>query len=141
MNAKTRKVLMSSGKDDWGTPDSIFNPLNDEFAFDVDAAATQHNRKLEAWFGPGSLSTPDALTISWADHAGSVWCNPPYSRGLQKRFVMKGAAERLMGVQSVFLIPARTDLLPVEGAAHDLKRAAGLAVEMVTRLRALLSTA
>ena len=36
------------------------------------------------------------------------------------------------------LIPAPTDLLPVEGAAHDLARAADLAVELITRLEALL---
>ena len=35
------------------------------------------------------------------------------------------------------LIPSRTDLLPVEGAAHDLRRAADLAVEMIERLGAL----
>jgi predicted alpha/beta-hydrolase family hydrolase len=38
------------------------------------------------------------------------------------------------------LIPARTDLLPVEGAGHDLARAADLANEMMTRLNALAST-
>jgi predicted alpha/beta-hydrolase family hydrolase len=36
------------------------------------------------------------------------------------------------------LIPARTDLLAVEGAGHDLKRAPDLATEILTRLRALL---
>jgi predicted alpha/beta-hydrolase family hydrolase len=35
------------------------------------------------------------------------------------------------------LIPAHTDLLVVEGAAHDLSRAAGLAVEMIERLEAV----
>jgi predicted alpha/beta-hydrolase family hydrolase len=35
------------------------------------------------------------------------------------------------------LIPARTDLLPVEGAGHDLARAAGLANEMIERLEML----
>ena len=40
--------------------------------------------------------------------------------------------------EALALIPARTDLLPVEGGAHDLKRAAGLAAEMLTRLYALL---
>jgi hypothetical protein len=36
------------------------------------------------------------------------------------------------------LIPARTDLLPVEGAGHDLARAAGLANQMIERLGGLL---
>jgi len=34
------------------------------------------------------------------------------------------------------LIPARTDLLAVEGAGHDLARAAGLANEVIARLEA-----
>ena len=37
------------------------------------------------------------------------------------------------------LIPARTDLLAVEGAAHDLKRAADLGIDLIARLEALLS--
>ena len=36
------------------------------------------------------------------------------------------------------LIPSRTDLLPVEGAGHDLARAAGLANEMIARLESVL---
>jgi uncharacterized protein len=35
------------------------------------------------------------------------------------------------------LIPAHTDLLVVEGAAHDLSRAAGLATAMIERLEAV----
>jgi predicted alpha/beta-hydrolase family hydrolase len=35
------------------------------------------------------------------------------------------------------LIPAPTGLVPVEGAAHDLARAAGLALEIIERLEAL----
>ncbi len=40
--------------------------------------------------------------------------------------------------EAMALIPARTDLLAVEGAGHDLKRAAELGPEILTRLRALL---
>ena len=39
---------------------------------------------------------------------------------------------------AVALIPARTDVLAVERAGHDLKRAADMATEILTRLRALL---
>jgi predicted alpha/beta-hydrolase family hydrolase len=45
--------------------------------------------------------------------------------------------EQLRGAMS--LIPARTSLLPVEGAAHDLARAAGLAVELIARLEWLIA--
>jgi predicted alpha/beta-hydrolase family hydrolase len=48
-----------------------------------------------------------------------------------------GSIEELR--EGIALIPARTDLLAVEGAAHDLKRAAGLTAEMLTRLAAVLA--
>jgi hypothetical protein len=38
------------------------------------------------------------------------------------------------------LIPARTDLLAVEGAGHDLKRSAHLGAQILERLRALLDS-
>ena len=38
--------------------------------------------------------------------------------------------------EAMAMIPARTDLLPVEGAGHDLKRAADLANEIIERLEA-----
>jgi len=37
------------------------------------------------------------------------------------------------------LIPARTGLLPVEGAGHDLKRSGDLAAQVLNRLRTLLA--
>jgi predicted alpha/beta-hydrolase family hydrolase len=40
--------------------------------------------------------------------------------------------------EAIALIPAPTDLLIVEGAAHNLSRAAGLATEILNRLYALL---
>lgn len=47
-----------------------------------------------------------------------------------------GSPEELR--EAVSAIPARTDVLVVEGAGHDLKRAAGLTVEILERLSALL---
>jgi uncharacterized protein len=46
-----------------------------------------------------------------------------------------GSPEELR--EAAAAIPARTDLLVVEGAGHDLKRAAGLAGEILARLEAL----
>ncbi len=40
--------------------------------------------------------------------------------------------------EAIALIPARTDLLAVEGAGHDLKRAADLAAEILARFHALV---
>ena len=39
--------------------------------------------------------------------------------------------------EAMALIPARTDLLPIEDGGHDLSRAAGLARDMIDRLEAL----
>jgi predicted alpha/beta-hydrolase family hydrolase len=48
-----------------------------------------------------------------------------------------GSIEELRSAMT--LIPAATDLLPVEGAGHDLKRAAGLAPLLPERFCALVS--
>jgi predicted alpha/beta-hydrolase family hydrolase len=47
-----------------------------------------------------------------------------------------GSLEELR--QAIAAIPARTDVLPVEGAAHDLKRAPDLAADILSRLNALI---
>jgi len=47
-----------------------------------------------------------------------------------------GSLEELR--EAIALIPARTGLLAVEGAGHDLKRAAGLSAEILERLHALV---
>lgn len=49
-----------------------------------------------------------------------------------------GSLEELRAAMS--LIPARTDLLAVEGAGHDLARAADLAVDLIERLHVLVVT-
>lgn len=46
-----------------------------------------------------------------------------------------GSVEELR--EAMALIPAPTDLLPVEGAGHDLKRAADLTTHILTRFHAL----
>jgi len=47
-----------------------------------------------------------------------------------------GSLEELR--EAMALIPAPTDLLAVEGAGHDLKRAAGLSADVLARLHALV---
>jgi phage N-6-adenine-methyltransferase len=106
------RVLFSTGKDDWETPPELFAALDAEFGFTVDAAATCDNTYCPMWFGldsvPGGYAY-DALTTDWSLYGGPFWCNPPYSRGLQGKFIAKAAAERLRGCTTVMLLPARTD--------------------------------
>lgn len=104
-------LMFSTGKDDWRTPPDLFARLNAEFGFTLDVAASAENSLCEEWLseGPGG----GALGESWAHvqqfSTPICWCNPPYSRGLQGKFIAKASLERVNGVTTVMLLPARTD--------------------------------
>ena len=101
-------VLFSSAKDDWQTPPELFAQLDAEFHFTLDAAASRDNTLCDEFFS----ERHDGLKWTWVLFAAAptvAWCNPPYSRGLQGKFIAKAASERLKGVTTVMLIPARTD--------------------------------
>lgn len=104
-------VLFSTGKDDWATPRDLFARLHAEFDLCVDVAASKDNRLLLDYFGPDNARHPDALVERWGQFGtlSRCWCNPPYSRGLQGKFIAKAARERRNGVTTVMLLPARTD--------------------------------
>ena len=44
------KAMVSSSRHDWGTPDEIFNPLNERYKFTIDLFASHTNALLP----PGS---------------------------------------------------------------------------------------
>jgi phage N-6-adenine-methyltransferase len=60
--------------DDRHTPRALFDPLNAEHAFTLDAAASAENALCEKYF----TRETDGLLRSWANEV--VWCNPPFSR-------------------------------------------------------------
>ena len=97
--------MFSSKSDEWATPQEFFDALNAEFDFDVDLAASAENAKVSDFY---SLEH-SALDAEWSVQHDIGWCNPPYSRGLQAKFIAKAAEERLNGFTTVMLIPARTD--------------------------------
>lgn len=81
----------------------MFNELDAEFHFTLDAASTDDNAKCAEHFTPET----DGLEKSWGGH--SVFCNPPYGRKLP-RWVEKAHREsQKPGTTIVLLIPARTD--------------------------------
>jgi len=84
------------GNDDWRTPRRMFDNLNREHSFTIDAAATRENRLCARYFDIAS----DALAQSWQGE--SLFCNPPYS--MISKFLKK-AHEPDTGV---FVVPART---------------------------------
>lgn len=50
MEAQTRRVLFSSDKDFWETPQSLFDELNEKYHFTLDAAASDENHKCSRYF-------------------------------------------------------------------------------------------
>lgn len=96
----------NSEKQDWVTPQSFFNKLNESFNFTVDLAADKTNAKCEKFYSVED----DALTKDWI---GVCWINPPY--GSSKRYALKNWVikafneSRKHGSTIVMLIPARTN--------------------------------
>jgi len=83
-------VLFSSQKQDWETPDHIYNKLNEEFNFDFDPCPV--NPEF------------DGLSIEWGK---CNFVNPPYNK--LKEWIKKAFQEYNKGKTVVLLIPARTD--------------------------------
>lgn len=102
------KVLFSSKKMDWCTPKQLFNRLDKEFHFVLDAAATAQNAKCSLFFTPET----DGLSQSW-DCGGAVFCNPPYGRDIGK-WVKKAYEESIGGGYDCFANPCenRHGVLP-----------------------------
>jgi site-specific DNA-methyltransferase (adenine-specific) len=91
--------LYTSMSDNWRTPESFFNKLNEEFCFDFDPCP--YNERPEF----------DGLRIEWGQ---SNFVNPPYSNW--QEWIDKGYREFRKGKTVVFLLAARTDT----AAFHDI---------------------
>lgn len=98
------KVLFSSARSEWETPQDFFDELDREFGFDLDAAASPENAKCKRYW----TKEDNALIQSWG---GVVFCNPPYikERNLTYNFIRKGYEEAQKGNVVVMLLAARTD--------------------------------
>lgn len=92
------RVLFSHNRDDYETPQWLFDELNEEFHFTLDVAADGKNSKC-------FVHLEDALNIDWM---GTSFCNPPYSQW--QKFVKQGYESHLKHNSTVvMLLPARTD--------------------------------
>ena len=54
-------VHFSTGKDDWGTPQELFDTLDKEFHFTLDACANEKNHKCEKYY----TIEQNGLSKSW----------------------------------------------------------------------------
>lgn len=98
-----KDLMFSSKTQEWSTPQELFDGLNAVYHFTLDAAATAENAKCKRFF----TREQDGLSKNWG--GCSVFCNPPYGRGIGA-WVKKGYTEaQKPGTRVVMLLPARTD--------------------------------
>jgi len=88
------KILFSSVHDNWKTPESVYEKLNNEFNFDFDPCPLNESPKF------------DGLEIEWGK---SNFVNPPYSQ--IAKWCEKSYNEYKKGKTVVMLIPSRTDTI------------------------------
>ena len=82
--------------DNWATPKEFYNKLDQEFNFDFDPCP----------LNLGEITPEnDGLLIEWGL---SNFVNPPYSRDLKEKFVIKAIEESKKGKLCVMLLPAST---------------------------------
>lgn len=97
------KVMFSSNSNEWTTPDDLYQILDSEFHFTLDAASTDENAKCPRHF----TAEDNGLEQNWG--GASVFCNPPYGKEIGL-WVRKAYEEsRKSDTKVVLLIPARTD--------------------------------
>lgn len=99
-------MILDKTSDEFGTPAYIFEPLQEEFCFGWDAAASKDNALL----GPDRCWTKeqDALKQDWSGKR--IFCNPPYSGSNVKNFITKAYEEtRKDCLLAVLLVPTRTE--------------------------------
>lgn len=95
-------ALLSSAKQDWGTPWEFYRLWDSRYHFTLDVCATARNAKCALYFSPEQ----DGLAQDWG--ANSCWCNPPYGRTVGK-WVKKARDASEAGATVVMLLPSRTD--------------------------------
>ena len=82
--------------DNWATPKEFYDKLNQEFSFDFDPCP----------LNLGEITPEnDGLLIEWGL---SNFVNPPYSRDLKEKFVIKAIEESKKGKLCVMLLPVST---------------------------------
>ena len=95
------KAAMTSERDDWETPQALFDELDAVYHFTLDPCSTHENAKCAKHY----TVEEDGLSRSWDGE--TVFCNPPYGRNIAA-WVRK-CAEESSHAEVVMLIPSRTD--------------------------------
>jgi len=115
-----RNAKYKTDKDEWETPQWLFDLLDQEFHFDCDAAASRENTKCRTWFGydseQGKEFFSDGAKEDWnlfplasGQNTCKYFLNPPYSAGNIDKFMKKAYEESQKGAVVVCLVPCATD--------------------------------
>ncbi len=106
------KPYHTSGKDDWETPQYVFDYAFDRWGpFNLDGAAQKCNTKCKEF-----LSDATNFTAGTGDF---IWLNPPYSKN--KQFIALAEAWAEQGAQVCCLVPSRTDTVFFQEAAKTAR--------------------
>ena len=98
------KVLFLSDSFEYGTPQDFFDKLDEEFHFTLDPCASSSNYKCLNYY----TKDDDGLSKNWGGE--TVFCNPPYGRGITGKWAKKCYQESLKpNTLVVMLVPAWTD--------------------------------
>jgi site-specific DNA-methyltransferase (adenine-specific) len=99
-----RSSKIVTPKDEWGTPQWLFDLLDQEFHFDLDGACTRQNCLCDHGAFVGEFDP-----LSWTPTWMNVFLNPPYSAGNIDKFMQKAHEESQKGAVVVCLVPCATD--------------------------------
>lgn len=100
-----RAYMPRSKRQDHETPWELFDMLDAEFDFTVDAAASPYNAKLENYW----TEEIDGLKQNWAGH--TVFINPPFAVKQLECWVIKAYEETRTNEHTkvVMVVPVKSD--------------------------------
>jgi len=87
-------------KQDYGTPDNFFKPLDSHFGFNYDLACTSENKLCKF----GLTMSDDSLRVEWHKLEGYLFLNPPFAN--IGPWAKKCYEESLLGAKIILLTPA-----------------------------------
>lgn len=90
--------------EEWGTPQLLFDRLNEFYQFTVDAAASDSNHKCGGYW----TKEQDGLYQIW--HGKRIWINPPYnSKAIMQWITKVFYASNRNSIIAVMLVPVKSD--------------------------------
>lgn len=95
-------VLFSSNYDSWTTPKDLFNKLNENFKFDIDACASDSNHLCNEYY------TIENSILNKVFENKTIFMNPPYGRGIYP-FIKWCYDMQHNNNEIVLLVPVRSD--------------------------------